>query len=82
MTTTGHASHWQEIAEQAMRESATLRKDAERYRWLRNVSAGCTNQAAPFICGAGDLPIHGDVCQEPKDKVLQDGDILNIRLSL
>lgn len=31
MTTTGHASHWQEVAEQTMRENAALRKALSFY---------------------------------------------------
>lgn len=72
MTTSGHASHWKEIAEQTMRENAALRKDAERYRWLRNSDWDCFDSrwlSAHDVYGAGpdelDTLIDAKMAEDP-----------------
>ncbi len=49
--------------------AAALRKDAERYRWLRDVAA-IRSEPLPFVCGPNDLALSGCECDSAIDAAM------------
>jgi hypothetical protein len=46
-----------------------LRKDAARYRWLRDC-APIRSEPVPFVCGLNDLALCGDECDAATDAAM------------
>ena len=57
-------------ANEARAEADAFRKDAARYRWLRDF-APIRSEPVPFVCGLNDLALWGDECDAATDAAMK-----------